>query len=87
MTAILYSQDLTFFRHAADGSGYKLLVDFVIELNPVNPQIASRLVQAMIRWHRFNETRQNYMRKQLQKILATKSCSQNTYEVITRALD
>jgi aminopeptidase N len=72
--------------HRADGEGYKLLADFVIELDPINPQIASRLVQAMIRWRRFDKPRQGMLMEQLQRVIAVKGCSENTYEVVTRAL-
>jgi len=73
--------------HKADGSGYKLLADFVIELDPVNPQIASRLVQAMIRWKRFDETRQGMIKEQLQRVMSAEGCSANTREVVSRAVD
>ncbi|MDZ7748367.1 MAG: aminopeptidase N C-terminal domain-containing protein [Halofilum sp. (in: g-proteobacteria)] len=72
--------------HRADGAGYRLLADFVIELDPVNPQIASRLVQAMIRWRRFDEDRQALMKEQLQRVMQAQECSENTYEVVSRAL-
>lgn len=73
--------------HSADGSGYRFLADFVIELDPVNPQIASRLVQAMIRWHRFDADRQAKMKEQLQRVMQAETCTDNTYEVVSRALD
>jgi aminopeptidase N len=72
--------------HAADGSGYRLLADFVIELDAHNPMIASRLIQAMIRWHRFDEQRQTLMKDELQRVLDSEHCSDNTYEVVARAL-
>ena len=72
--------------HAADGSGYKLLADFVIELDPVNPQIASRLVQAMIRWKRFDIDRQAIICRQIEKIRDAPRCSENTYEIVACAL-
>jgi len=73
--------------HRADGEGYKLLADFVIDLDPVNPQIASRLVQAMIRWRRFEEERQSRIKAELQRIHASSGTSDNTREVVGRALD
>ncbi|MEX1081140.1 MAG: aminopeptidase N [Halofilum sp. (in: g-proteobacteria)] len=72
--------------HSADGSGYRLLADFVIELDPRNPMIASRLIQAMIRWHRFDAARQTLMTRELQRVLDSDTCSDNTYEVVARAL-
>ncbi|MDZ7788166.1 MAG: aminopeptidase N [Halofilum sp. (in: g-proteobacteria)] len=72
--------------HRADGEGYRLLADFVIELDPVNPQIASRLVQAMIRWRRFDGVRQNALEMELRRVMSASSCSENTYEVVSRAV-
>ena len=35
--------------HAADGSGYAFLADRVLELDPLNPQIAARLLRECAR--------------------------------------
>ena len=72
--------------NAADGSGYEFLADNVIELNKLNPQIAARLVQAMIRWQRFDEHRQQLMKKELQRILDTDDLSKDVYEVVSKSL-
>lgn len=44
--------------HAKDGSGYKFLGDIVVQLDKINPQVASRMVSAFSRWKRYDETRQ-----------------------------
>ena len=38
--------------HAADGSGYDFLADFVNELDPINPQAAARMTTALRTWRR-----------------------------------
>src|SRR5690606_6361158 len=38
--------------HDESGSGYSFLADAVIELNEINPQIASRLLTPMREWRR-----------------------------------
>ncbi|KAK6947788.1 Peptidase M1, alanyl aminopeptidase, C-terminal [Dillenia turbinata] len=43
--------------HVKDGSGYKFLGELV-ELDKLNPQIASHMVLAFSRWRRYDETRQ-----------------------------
>ena len=48
--------------HAADGAGYRFLTERVLELDPINPQIASRLLQCLTRWRRFDAHRQTLMR-------------------------
>jgi aminopeptidase N len=72
--------------HAADGSGYEFLADRVIELDPLNPQIASRLLQPMTRWARYDEGRQASMREQLERILEVEGLSNDVYEVVSKGL-
>ncbi|MHB1062719.1 MAG: aminopeptidase N, partial [Thiobacillus sp.] len=40
--------------HAADGSGYALAADVIIELQAINPQVASRLARSFDRWRQFD---------------------------------
>ncbi|MFQ3787742.1 aminopeptidase N [Halomonas sp. A29] len=71
--------------HRADGEGYRLLTDVVIELNRLNPEIAARLITPLTRWRRFDESRQELMKGELERIRAEK-LSPNVYEVIEKAL-
>ena len=73
--------------HNSDGSGYKFLADQVLALDAMNPQIAARLIQSMSRWRRYDESRQNLMRKQLERILAVKDLSKDVYEITSRSLN
>jgi len=72
--------------HAVDGSGYDFLADRIIELDPLNPQIASRLVYSMTRWRRYDEGRQTLMRGQLERILDVEGLSNDVYEVVSKSL-
>jgi aminopeptidase N len=72
--------------HAADGAGYRFLRERVLELDPLNPQIASRLLQAMIRWRRFDPARQALMRGELERILDVEDLSKDLYEVASKGL-
>jgi aminopeptidase N len=72
--------------HNEDGQGYEFLADQVLALNEVNPQIAARLVSPLSRWHRFNPTRQQRMKKALQRILDCSTLSKNVYEIVSRSL-
>jgi aminopeptidase N len=58
----------------------------VLELDPINPQIASRLLQAMVRWRRFDRGRQDLMRAELEQVLAVEDLSKDVYEVASKAL-
>ncbi|CAK9888281.1 MULTISPECIES: aminopeptidase N [Pseudomonas] len=72
--------------HAADGSGYRFLADLVIELNALNPQIASRQLAPLTRWRKYDSARQALMKAELERILASGSLSSDVYEVVSKSL-
>ncbi|MGH8383762.1 aminopeptidase N [Pseudomonas sp.] len=72
--------------HAADGSGYRFLADLVIELNALNPQIASRQLAPLTRWRKYDAARQALMKAELERILASGSLSSDVYEVVSKSL-
>ena len=72
--------------HARDGSGYELLANRIIELDQLNPQIASRLLQPLTRWRRYDETRRKLMREALARISAQDVLSNDVFEVVSRSL-
>jgi aminopeptidase N len=72
--------------HAADGGGYRFLADRVLELDPQNPQIASRLLQSLARWRRYDPGRQGLMRGELERVLAAPELSKDSYEVASKCL-
>jgi aminopeptidase N len=72
--------------HAADGAGYHFLADRILELDPLNPQIASRLLYPMTRWRRYDDHRQGLMRDQLERVLEVEGLSNDVYEVVSKSL-
>ncbi len=72
--------------HAADGSGYRYLADWILRLNVQNPQIASRMLTPLTRWRRYPEAAQRQMRAQLQRIMASGELSKDVYEVVSKSL-
>jgi aminopeptidase N len=72
--------------HHASGAGYALLADWLIRLDPVNPQTTARMCQAFQTWKRYDPARQALIRAQLERILATPDLSRDTTEMITRIL-
>ncbi|MGF6591227.1 aminopeptidase N [Pseudomonas sp. 2835] len=72
--------------HAGDGSGYRFLADLVIELNALNPQIASRQLAPLTRWRKYDSARQALMKGELERILASGSLSSDVYEVVSKSL-
>jgi aminopeptidase N len=73
--------------HAKDGSGYVFLADKIIELNAINPQVASRLVKPLIDWKKYDAGRQQLMKQSLQRIKAVPDLSRDVFEIVDRGLD
>ena len=72
--------------HAADGSGYALWAELVIELNKINPQVAARLARSLDRWKKYPQHLQDHMKLALEKVAGTKKLSKDVAEVIGKAL-
>ncbi len=72
--------------HAGDGSGYRFLADRVLELEPINPQVAARMVAPLGRWQRYEPGRQEKMKAELRRILETRDLSRDVYEIVSKAL-
>jgi aminopeptidase N len=73
--------------HAADGSGYELIGDIVAKVDPLNPQVASRLAGSFSTWRKFDEGRQELMKAQLKRFRDLPNVSKDTFEVAKRSLD
>ena len=72
--------------HDPTGAGYQLFTDWLLRLDPVNPQIAARLSGAFESWRNYDADRQAMMRAQLERIAATQGISPNTGEMVARML-
>lgn len=72
--------------HQADGAGYRLLADLIIELDPRNAQTAAKMIPPFGRWKRFDSARQTMMRTQLERILRTPGLSRDTTEQASKSL-
>ncbi|MGC5699054.1 aminopeptidase N [Pseudomonas sp. NFXW11] len=72
--------------HAADGSGYRFLADLVIQLNALNPQIASRQLAPLTRWRKYDSARQALMKAELERIRASGELSSDVFEVVSKSL-
>ena len=70
--------------HAASGAGYSLLADWLITLDPVNPQTTARMCSAFQTWRRYDKGRQAHAKAALERILATPNLSRDTTEMLTR---
>ncbi|MBE3639457.1 aminopeptidase N [Mangrovicoccus algicola] len=72
--------------HDPSGAGYGLVADWLIRLDPVNPQTTARMSTAFETWRRYDADRRAQMREALERMLATKGLSRDTTEMITRML-
>ncbi|MBV8399150.1 MAG: aminopeptidase N [Acetobacteraceae bacterium] len=72
--------------HDATGAGYQLLADTIIELDPINGQVAARFVPPLGRWRRYDEGRQALMKQELQRILDVPGLTKGTYEMASKSL-
>ncbi|NCO85347.1 MAG: aminopeptidase N [Rhodobacterales bacterium] len=72
--------------HQADGAGYRLLADWLIRLDPLNPQTTARVSTAYETWARHDAGRQALMRGELARIAATPGLSRDTGEMVARML-
>jgi aminopeptidase N len=72
--------------HAADGAGYAFAAERVLELDPLNPQIAARIARAFDRWRKFDAARQEKARAALERVRSAASLSKDVAEVVSKAL-
>ncbi|HEY3590354.1 MAG TPA: aminopeptidase N [Buttiauxella sp.] len=72
--------------HAEDGSGYRFMVEMLSELNRRNPQVASRLIEPLIRLKRYDAKRQAMMRTALEQLKGLENLSGDLFEKISKAL-
>ena len=72
--------------HNASGDGYRLLGETIRRLDPINGQIAARLVSPLGQWRRMDPARQTLMQAELSKILAQPGLSKGTFEMASKSL-
>ena len=72
--------------HRADGAGYTFWADRVLELDAVNPQLASRVARALDRWTKLAEPYRSAAREQIARVAAAPQLSGDTHEIVSRSL-
>lgn len=72
--------------HDPSGRGYAILRDVIIELNEINPQIASRLVTPLREWKRYTPVLQAQMKAALETIMNTPKLSNDVFELVSKSL-
>ena len=74
------------YFHCASGRGYQFLTKQLIQLNEINPQVASRLITPLIQFERFDDKRQQLMKEQLSELAKLPNLSKDLQEKLDAAL-
>tara|TARA_R110002124_G_scaffold112757_3_gene266996 strand:- start:2093 stop:4651 length:2559 start_codon:yes stop_codon:yes gene_type:complete len=72
--------------HAADGSGYAFIADWLIRLDAINPQTTARMCGVFETWKRYDKKRQTMMTTQLRRIQTTPNLSKDASEIVGKIL-
>ena len=72
--------------HAADGSGYEFIADWLIKLDAINPQTTARMCGVFETWKRYDKKRQTLMTTQLRRIQTTPNLSKDASEIVGKIL-
>ncbi len=72
--------------HHASGAGYALVADWLIRLDPLNPQTAARMSTAFETWRRYDADRQAGAQAALRRIEAHPGLSRDLGEMVGRML-
>jgi len=72
--------------HDASGSGYQFLTDMICQLDPMNPQVAARLVSGLVNYKRFDRNRMELMKQSLLKLSNVDKISKDVGEIVSKSL-
>ena len=72
--------------HAQDGGGYKFLADKIIDIDKINPQIASSLANSFKIYDKLLDRNKKLLQQELKRVVSTQGLSNNTYEIINKIL-
>ena len=72
--------------HAKDGLGYQFLLEQILVLDALNPQVASRMLGAFNSWRQYDTARQALIKEALSTIANHEGLSPDVYEIVTKYL-
>lgn len=73
------------FNHPS-GRGYKLIADRMLEIDKLNPQVASRLASAYKDYKRLPKNLKELMKPELERVLKSEGLSKNVFEIVSKIL-
>lgn len=72
--------------HAKTGEGYRFAGQILRELNSSNPQVASRLIDPLLKFRLYDEQRQALIKQELQQLKEMDNLARDLFEKISKAL-
>lgn len=72
--------------HNKSGEGYKFISEKILEMDKLNPQVASGLANSFKIYKKLDSTRQGFVKTYLTKVRDTEGLSKNTYEIVSKIL-
>ena len=72
--------------HQSSGEGYRIVTDWIIKLDQINPQLAARSCNVFRTLEQFDQKRQSKIRSNLQRILKAKGSSPDSVEMVSRLI-
>ncbi|WP_273992480.1 aminopeptidase N [Vibrio parahaemolyticus] len=73
--------------HDKSGSGYQFAGEILRQLNDSNPQVASRMIDPLLKFRKYDEARQAMIRAELEKLKTMDNLAKDLFEKVTKALD
>lgn len=73
--------------HAKSGEGYKFAGEILRELNSSNPQVASRLIDPLLKFRKYDPARQELIKAELEILKAMDNLAKDLFEKVTKALE
>ncbi|MGF1711054.1 aminopeptidase N [Vibrio kagoshimensis] len=73
--------------HDKSGKGYEFAGEILRELNSSNPQVASRLIDPLLKYRLYDEARQALIKKELESLKAMDNLAKDLFEKVTKALE
>ncbi|MCT4347660.1 aminopeptidase N [Vibrio sp. NC2] len=73
--------------HDKSGQGYAFAGEILRELNSSNPQVASRLIDPLLKFRKYDDARQALIRKELETLKNMGNLAKDLFEKVTKALE
>jgi aminopeptidase N len=70
----------------SDGAGYDFVADFVLEVDPKNPQVAARLMGSFRSWRALEAERRQRAEATLRRVTAAPGLSRDVQDIVARTL-